>query len=96
MRSKGAVHYEAFYGIEAVEKEGYITPDRANVNENEKMFVGVFFEDRIIDLTAEMMALKTRMSSLDCVLDFKNEANEMFERFNARQLQAIYLTIFSK
>jgi len=44
----------------------------------------VYFEDQVIDFMAEILNMKARLISYDCMVPFKCYAAEKFERFNSR------------
>jgi len=65
------------------------------VNEKDGLkYVVVFFEDSFLDLMAEILHVKTRLSNFDCMVDFKCFADDFFEPFNSRQVQSIILQTF--
>jgi len=49
----------------------------------------LFFEDSLIDVTAEVMNLKANLMDFDCLLNFKAYARDHFKSFNARQMYSI-------
>ena len=55
------------------------------------MMIVLYFDDSVIDLMGEILGIECRLSKYDCQLPFKCYASDMFDQFNARQLQTIIL-----
>ena len=49
-----------------------------------KLAVILYFEDNILDLMAEILKIKCRMSNYNIYAEFKCYASDMFDQFNAR------------
>ena len=46
--------------------------------------IAVFFQSSVIDVLAEVYNIKHRLSSYNCLVDFKAYAADSFEKFNGR------------
>ena len=58
-------------------------------NDDNKIAVVIYIEDSVLDLMAEIMKIKCRMSNYNVMMEFQCFAADMFDQFNARQKQSI-------
>jgi len=56
-----------------------------------QLIIVLYLEDNILDLMAECLKIKCRMTSFDVIADFQCFASDKFEQFNARQHQSILM-----
>lgn len=69
---KGGVYYEVF--------------DMANETKSKKQVVVIFVDDSMLDLLAEQLKMKARLTEYDCRLEFKAFARDRFEKFTGREV----------
>ena len=55
------------------------------------MMVVLYFDDSVIDLMGEILDINCNLSKYDCALPYRCYAGDMFDQFNARQIQTIIL-----
>lgn len=63
--------------------------DLKHPRDKDKQVVVLFFDDSLIDLTAEMVKLQARTCDYNCRVEFKAFARQEFERFTGREVQGI-------
>jgi hypothetical protein len=60
--------------------------DLKHPRDKDKQVVVLFFDDSLIDLTAEMVKLQARTCEYNCRVEFKAFARQEFERFTGREV----------
>lgn len=60
----------------------------------DQVIIVVYFDDNIIDIMAELMDVKCRLSGFDVMADFKCFAADFYESFSTRQAQHIIMRTF--
>lgn len=83
--SRGGVYYSIYDKINA--PADFIKEIRTH----DTMIIVLYFDDSVIDLMGEILGIECRLSKYDCMLPFKCYAGDMFDQFNARQIQTIIL-----
>lgn len=83
--NRGGVYYSIYDKIESQEDFNKTT------RSHDTMMIVLYFDDSVIDLMGEILGIECRLSKYDCQLPFKCYASDMFDQFNARQLQTIIL-----
>lgn len=83
--SRGGVYYSIFDKIACAEDF------EKTSREADTMMVVLYFDDSVIDLMGEILNIECRLSKYNCVLPFKCYAGDMFNQFNARQIQTIVM-----
>ena len=83
--SRGGVYYSIYDQIQKPDDFNKTTRDR------DLIIIVLFFDDSVIDLMGEILKVNCRLSSYDCVLPFRCYAGDLFDQFNARQVQSIVI-----
>ena len=76
--------------LEPLMKSGgiyYSTYDRDGVAD--QTIVVIYVDDTLLDVMAELIKVKCRLSNHKCMLEFKCYAADLFEQFDNQQTQAI-------
>ena len=60
----------------------------------EETIIVIYFDDIMIDLMGELFQVQCRMSTHDCLQEFKCFAADMFEQFSNSQIQHIMMKTF--
>ena len=87
--ARGGVYYSIYDQINTQDDFNKTT------RTHDTMMVVLYFDDSVIDLMGEILGIECRLSKYDCMLPFKCYAGDMFDQFNARQIQTIVLTTLS-
>jgi hypothetical protein len=56
---------------------------------SDTLLVVIFFDDALLDATAEKIRIKTQMQEFNCLVEFKAYARSHFKTFNGRQCSEI-------
>jgi len=61
----------------------------------DELIVVIYVDDTLLDVMAELLRVKCRVSSHKCMLEFKCYAADLFEQFDNQQTQSIILQTFN-
>ena len=83
--SRGGVYYSIYDKIE--KPEDFDKSKRGT----DTMIIVLYFDDSVIDLMGEILEIECRLSKYNVSMPFKCYAGDMFNAFNARQMQTIVM-----